>query len=207
MNRRAKKYNPHKKAANPFVDFRFECVDKNTIMSFYNQIFWMLDQLKNGKSICHKITIVKDEQFSHVIALKRMFLETWSVIESLRERGIINPELVIEINWLREKINDIFIKMLGFVKFEDDQIEYSIHSDFSYKPAIATIWRMDSILNLMFNSWIGIKKHERAAARWNGCLFMGLYLEKENKALHKLLKFEKFKQELEDIFVKQRYLE
>lgn len=207
MNKRTKKYNPQKKSINPYVDFRFEYVDGTNLMRFYNQAFWLMNQLKNGVSINHKPIVIGQEQFSHTIALQRTFLETWSVIESLSQRGILKPEMVADINWLREKINDIFIKMLEFVKFEDDGVEYSVHTDFAYKPTSVTIERMDLIINNMFNSWAGVKNHERAAAMWHGCLFMGLYLEKENKALHKLLKFETFKRDLESIFVKQGYLE
>jgi len=205
---RTKKYNHRKHVINPYIDFRHEIVSKNNLMPFYNQIFWTMSELKLGKSISPVPVKIGDEDFCHLIALKRVFLESYAVVELLRERNILNPSLVENINWMRDRINDIFAKVLEFVKFDDDGIEYWIHTDFSYKPKPATIERMSAIVSLMYVFWLdNVRNHERAAAMWNGCLYMGVYLENENKSLHKLLKFDGFKKELERIFISQRYLE
>lgn len=208
MTKRTKKYNPHKKSVNPYVDFRFEFVDKSNLMPHYNQMFWMVGELRDGKSITALTTKIGDEEFLHQVALKRIFLETYAIVELLRERGILTSHLIENINWLRDRINSIFTKMLEYVKFDDVGVEYWIHTDFSYLPKKETCDKMYVIVNLMYAFWLdNVRNHERAAAMWNGCNYMGIYLENENRALNKLLKFNHFKQELERIFVSQNYLE
>lgn len=176
-------------------------------MSFWNQIFWLIEDLKRGDKITPEQIKIDDQYLSKPIALKRAFLETYGVIELMSQRNMLTPEFLADVNWLRDRINEIFLKMLNYTTFTNDGKDYKVSLEFSYKPVSATIERMERVLTEMFNSWLGVRKHERAAALWNGCLLMGLYLEKESRALSRLIDYQGFKAELERVFVSQRYLE